>query len=107
MINKRINIPLYFHKLRIIQTDDFEEVHKHYRLKGEIDYSGVTIDAGYEIVVAFKNDVTPSLIAHEALHVCSIIFKNIKCNFDEDNDEPIAYLLGWIVEQIHKLIKVR
>jgi len=107
MINKRIKIPLYFHNLRIIQTDNFEEVHKHYGLRGEIDYAGITIDAGNEIVVAFNNEVTASLIAHEALHVCSIVFKNIRCDYDRDNDEPIAYLLGWIVEQIHKTIVLK
>ncbi len=106
MINKKISIPLYFHKLRIIQSDDFEEVHKRYGLRGEIDYAGVTIDGGHEIIVAFNNEVTASIIAHEALHVCSIVFKNIRCDYDRDNDEPIAYLLGWVVEQIHKIIKV-
>lgn len=106
MINKRIKIPLYFQKLRIIQTDNFEEVHKNYRLDGNIDYAGITIDAGYEIVVVFNKEVTPSLVAHEALHVCSIVFKNIRCEYERDNDEPIAYLLGWVVEQIHKTIEV-
>jgi hypothetical protein len=106
IIKKRIKIPLYFQNLYIIQTDDFETIHREYKLKGSVDFAGVTILDDDEIVVVFRTDVTPSIIAHEALHVCSYVFQGIDAEYDRDNDETLAYLLGWVVEQIHKTIKV-
>jgi len=80
IIKKRIKIPLYFQNLYIIQTDDFETIHREYKLKGSVDFAGVTILDDDEIVVVSE--------------------------YDRDNDETLAYLLGWVVEQIHKTIKV-
>ena len=44
-----------------------------------------------------------STIAHEADHIVSFIFKRVGIKLDLDNDEPHAYLLGYIVEQIYKI----
>lgn len=50
-----------------------------------------------------KQYPTPGIIAHEALHLMNLIFSDINSRVDQSNDEPQAYLLGWIVDNIHEL----
>jgi len=107
MIKKKIKIPLYFQNLTIIQTDDFDTIHKQYNLKGSVDFAGITILDDDSIIAVFRSDVTPSIIAHEALHVCSYVFQGIDAKYNRDDDETLAYLLGWVVEQIHKTIVLK
>lgn len=107
MIKKRIKIPIYLDKLLIIQTDNFEKIQKKYKLEGIADYCAITFQMDKEIVVVFNSKVDSSIVAHEALHVCSFIFKNVGADFDRDNDENLAYLLGYIVKEVGKVIKIR
>lgn len=107
MIKKRIKIPIYLDKLLIIQTDNFEKIQKKYNLGGIADYCAITFQMDKEIVVVFNSKVDASIVAHEALHICSYIFKNTGAEFDKDNDESLAYLLGYVVKEISKAIKVK
>lgn len=66
----------------------------------------MVVETNDEIIVCFNSEVNPSIIAHESLYVCSYLFQEIGVEFDEDNDETLAYLLGWVVEQIHKIVKI-
>jgi len=60
------------------------------------------------IFIGFLCDVlllsTPGIIAHEAKHLVNNIFIEIGHTLDCYNDEPEAYLLGWIVNRIHELL---
>lgn len=44
-------------------------------------------------------------LAHEADHAANFIFKSIDAKVDAENDEPHAYLVGWITECIEKVKK--
>ena len=107
MLKKRIKIPIFLDKLLIIQTDNFEKIQRKYNLGGIADYCAITFQMDKEIVVVFNSKVNSSIVAHEALHVCSFIFKNTGVEFDKDNDEPLAYLLGYVVKKISKSIKIK
>ena len=107
MVKKKIKIPIYLDKLLIVQTDDFESIQKKYKLEGIVDYCAVTFQCDKKIVVVFNSKVDSSIVAHEALHICSYIFKNVGADFDRDNDESLAYLLGYIVKEISKVIEIR
>lgn len=39
-------------------------------------------------------------LAHEATHVALELFRDIGAEVDIDNQEPFAYLVGWIVKQL-------
>ena len=107
MIKRKIKIPIYLDKLLIIQTDNFEKIQRKYNLNGIVDYCAITFQTDKEIVVVFNSKVDASIIAHEALHICSYVFKNTGVDFDRDNDEPLAYLLGYVVNKISKMIKLK
>ena len=44
----------------------------------------------------------PGIIAHECAHVADSIFSHIEAALDPENDEPYCYLLGWLVNKVHK-----
>lgn len=71
------------------------------------DYAAWTNDHYYDdcvIAVAFDAScMDVSTIAHEATHIANLVFKHAGVIFDKDNDEPLAYLIGWISGQIHDL----
>ena len=67
--------------------------------------SGYDIDKeghyGYGIIFSA---CTPSIIAHEAVHVAHDIIETHGLDKDE---ELIAYLAGWVVVQCHKYLNVK
>lgn len=56
------------------------------------------------VLVRFRNrtDITPSVIAHEATHAALNIYEYVGAEVDTKNQEPFAYLLGWIADCIWK-----
>ena len=61
-----------------------------------------------ELFIVFSTErkgyPTPGIIAHESKHLVNNIFIEISHDLDRHNDEPEAYLLGWIVDRIHELL---
>lgn len=77
--------------------------------QGMLDNSHVvlTYQDPNPLVVIFLNEskkLHPSDIAHEGLHAANSIMNYINYRFDPENDEPLAYLLSWIVEEIYKFL---
>jgi|GEM_PF-567795 len=111
-IEARIKIPLYSGDLIIVQSDDIQKVLDKYGVKFDVHgYEAVTFRhdtrSGYtRYVIAFENPVNSRIVAHESLHVVTYLFEDRGMRIDNMNDEPAAYLLGWVVGQIHKRIKI-
>ena len=53
---------------------------------------------GFLVQLKRVNDT--SVLAHEATHVAFEMFRDIGGIADEDNQEPFAYLVGWVTEQL-------
>jgi hypothetical protein len=107
MRQKKIKIPLYFGTLTLIQTEDFKAIEKKYNLTTTECCDAITFEVGEEVIVLFGAETSASLMAHEAVHVTSIVFTNVGIKGDLDNDEPFAYFLGWVVEQMDKFLAAK
>lgn len=111
MISKTFRIPIYFGELVILQDTDFKKIIKRYNL--DESASGMEAFAfrlnpkgsPTKYVVALRKGVTPGVVAHEALHVVNMLFDDCCIQLDIKNDEHSCYMLGWIVDKIHKTIK--
>jgi hypothetical protein len=104
---KKVKIPIYFGTLVIIFTDSIEEAATQYDLKlkeDEHDAFAWEDEKTDEYIVAIKNNKF-SVIAHETVHIVNYIFKRRGIILDVNNDEPQAYLTGWIVNEIYKFLK--
>lgn len=111
---KATQIPLYPGKLVIILTNSVEKLRTLYpdtppeltqnelfAFAWEGKYKSA---AAYFILLNFHDKyakISNGVIAHEALHITNMIAKRMQIQLDPDNDEPLAYILKWITDQVH------
>lgn len=114
---KHFEIQPYSCRLTLIHSNDIEEVRRYFR-RIDFDFEAETMYAhainhkyvkqGLEfgavyIVLNDKNEyraLTLGTIAHEAFHASNMIFDQVGALPDIDNDEPQAYLIGYITDLI-------
>lgn len=108
---KVIDIPIYYGDLILIQCEDLEEVFKKYELNGDskgfeaISWKESTHKGYNQYFMAFRYDTLYHYtVAHECFHVLTNIFDDRGIEIDLINDEPAAYLIGWIVNQCYDFL---
>lgn len=107
MITKTIKIPIYFGKLILILTEDFEDVNKKYSFTINPKNTGAIAfhsKERNEFIIALK-DVKWSTISHEAIHIMNYMFLDRDISLDRENDEPQAYFVAWVVNEVEKFLK--
>ena len=113
MRKKKIKIPLYFGELILIEDRGLMEVKKKHNFKEMEGFAAISFrnptKKGYSryVIAVRKGWVKPDLIAHEAMHIVSKVFEDRGMQCQLDNDEPQAYLMGWVVKECHKFFKVK
>ena len=110
----KVRIPLYHGILRIVISDDFTKSSKKLNIDNEghdLSMFGAfvttSIDDNREtnFNVFFAPDVEHDSIAHEVVHLVNAIYISRRITLDPNNDEPQAYLTGWITGAIYRTIK--
>jgi len=108
MITKKYKTPLYGTKFTIVIYNSDDEFQKKFKKIEISNFDGAVFYEKDELFIVFsaeqKGYPTPGIIAHEAKHLANNIFIDIGHTLDCYNDEPEAYLLGWIVNRIHELL---
>jgi hypothetical protein len=104
MKSKTVNIPIYCGKLTIIIDKDLLWVEKKYKTISLEDFGAVTLKYRH-YVVAFTDTKHLSNIAHEIVHIKNYIYLDCAMELDRYNDEPEAYLTGWLFDEIHKFVE--
>lgn len=56
------------------------------------------VKGGVLIRFASKGEMTMNEIAHESVHAAAEVFDYIDANFASNNQEPFAYLVGYIAD---------
>lgn len=112
MRKKKINIPLYGGKLIIHQSNNFKKLEKKYNLTDTSGCDALAFQLNKKngcgrFFMLFEKNITPSIIAHECNHIVNLIFKHCYVDLDLENDEAQSYLLGWLVKQCHKFLKIK
>lgn len=108
----RIKNPIYKSDLIIIQDKSIQKVIDTYNIDWDANgFDGVSFrypkKNGYlQYVIILTDPVNINIIAHEALHIVNYMFQDFGIVYDVDNDEPAAYLLGWIVNEITKCVNI-
>jgi len=104
---KTIKIPIYCAKLTMIFDKDLSYVEKEYKTISLESFGAVTLSNKNNYrhyIVAFTDKDHLSNIAHEIVHVKNHIYVDYAMEVDRFNDEPEAYLTGWLFEQIHSFL---
>jgi hypothetical protein len=109
---KKIEIPIYKGNVVVIQKKNLNDVpEKYFPSSGVFGYEAITDvyehESGFkEYVMIFEKPTNSRIIAHESLHFMSMLFRDRDINMSYDNDEMGAYLIGWIVGELHKCLKI-
>lgn len=101
-MRKTISIPIYTGNVTFIIGEDFKQLEEEYNLQSTSGMDAITFNAEketLEVIVAFSGQQKQSTIAHELLHVCHSIMKHHHISPSLENDEPEAYLLGWLIDE--------
>lgn len=121
MIEKSTDIPLYQGKLVLLLASEAKEVQERINDFKPLESGKVYASAhpfsfnednlaAYAIILNMKdreNKITHGTIAHEAMHIVSMVLEDRGVIADFNNDEPAAYLLTWVVDKIYSwLIEV-
>lgn len=109
---KELTVPLYRMKLFIVLSNNTKRVTSLLGNYGILPplyaYSARrTKEDKVDIFLVFnfhKEDtiITAGTIAHEALHAANILAEEIGIITTLEHDEPLAYLVEWIVDQVHQ-----
>lgn len=110
---KEVSIPLYSGKAIIIFTNDGEKLKKYPHLFYEDDfyaysYFDVEHSDDFYIVLNFNHPykkITHGVVSHESLHLTDFILNDRGVVADFENDEPITYLLNWVVDEVYKFAR--
>lgn len=109
----QISLLPYRHKPLIVICAKAEDLNKvalnKYGIQHEFDREsdGTTVFPEGAVPIVWinsraKKDGRIACLAHELVHVLSWIFDTAGIDYDNDNDEPYAYMLGYLMEQTLK-----
>lgn len=111
-MKKTLTVPLYGSKINVEILETQEDV-QNYIIKHNVltptdngGFYGLVFfdDETQRVHLSFTREgLTPEVIAHEAIHVKNELFKLHGLYWDPTNDEPEAYLVGWLVKELSKL----
>lgn len=104
---KTINVPIYECKLTMILSKDLSHIEKKYKTGTLNDFGACTIKDKVDYrhyIVCFTDKDHLSNIAHEVVHIKNYIYLDCAMEPDLKNDEPEAYLTGWLFQEIYKFL---
>lgn len=113
-LEKSVKIPIYRGYLVLVLSDNIDNVkdkiydfdsHEVYAHSILSNYKGME---GYYMILNpsdIKAKSIHGLIAHEAVHIANMLAESRGFIADLSNDEPIAYLVEWIVNNVIEMIK--
>lgn len=105
---KKIDIPIYYAQLTISLSENLKHIEKKYKTRSLDNFGAVTFkdESRYRsYIVAFTDSSHLSNIAHEIVHIKNHIYLDCAMELDVHNDEPEAYLTGWLFDEIYKFLK--
>lgn len=121
VVIKKYNIPIYHGKLIVIVCEDFYEAILKARMKNLFDgddqindcvssamftvKASLSSHKDWKVAIFARPSSEPDEIAHEAVHACSFLFMERGLTPSFDNDEPMAYMVGWIVDRVYDAIQ--
>lgn len=97
----RVKVPIYNRHVYI--SFDREKVSKKFNVDISEGFAGITIKLDPIIIVFIDEDLyCQNFLTHESIHAAGFVLEMAGIDIDIENDEPLAYLAGWIAEEINK-----
>jgi len=109
---------VYPRKMWVAVTKDVEYLKNHFYFEDDVSgfenqfnavvFSAVevkTFNNGVFVLFSSKKHMTVETIAHESVHVTTMIFRDcaMKFSFENGLDEHFAYMVGWAANCMNKI----
>lgn len=94
-------------KVTVIFDKDWRDIAKK-MLKRDLkhdDSNGMAIQLGRDYYIFSKPSVKPHVLYHECFHVLMWIADDFGLEFDVNNQEPMAYLIEYLIEETMRIKK--
>jgi hypothetical protein len=105
---KMVLVPIYVGRVHIMITENFAAAQMKFFGDDSPKVLGseacVQESKGHNYFVYMRPNITHGILAHEAKHIVNVIFKNCGVKLDVENDEPECFLLGWVVDELHRAL---
>ena len=69
-----------------------------------VDGTVVMTSDGKTHIIFRRSAMRPGVVVHECFHALTRICKDLGIKYDPDNDEPMAYMLTWLVDEVYRTI---
>lgn len=107
-MKKTLTVPIYDRRLALFdsvqEASDFCEKTTGECLEvGLLDGVAGRANSVYFIAIN-KDDATPAIVAHEALHCAWMMLEAVGVECTEQNHEALAYLVGWLVDRWNRVM---
>ena len=105
---KKLKVPIYsFAEITVFICKDMEQFKKDNNITDAQPYDALFLykpeDPGY-YAIALTEDASHGVIAHECFHAVCGILKTAGSNLSYDSEEPYAYFLTWLVDEVYKIL---
>lgn len=102
-----IKIPIYQCELTMILDKNLKYIENTYKTISLDNFGAVTLqdESKYRhYVVGFTDKKHLSNIAHEIIHLKNHIYLDCAMKLSRHDDEPEAYLTGWLFDRIYNFL---
>lgn len=103
---RKFKVPIYEFTVRVTIFDDIEEARSKYPrfMTGQVLGCTVEYSDGSQCHLILPSD-NLSTVVHELEHAKNLIWKAREIKCIPDNDEPDAYMMGYLFEQVEKILR--
>lgn len=101
---KNVRIPIYRYTLKIVVANSVKEAAERFTDIQDTTAKGTVLDYGDKAIIVVPPDDMPTIV-HECEHVKNAVWERIGYIPTAKNDEPDAYLLEYIFEEVMKVAK--
>jgi hypothetical protein len=105
---KTFNIPVWDAAITVVVFDDFAAARGKYDKSlgvdpEPVDCHGCVVWKGTTVMMFLRRrGLSYGVLSHEATHTANRVLGGLGVPLKEENDEPFAYLCGWIVDRTVK-----
>jgi len=104
MRTKKIVVPIYEYSITLIYTEYMDKLGTKFNITDIDNCRAIVFKRNNRLYVAFGPEHRMADIAHEVVHLISNIYLYYGIKHDLINDEPTAYLTGYLFNEIFKFL---
>jgi hypothetical protein len=106
LLKPKFRVPIYLCDITVVYVKDMYSVRDKYNLtKDECESYSAFVNGETQSYTLVTMTTRGDILAHELIHVISLLYKDYGIDYDKNNDEPTAYLMSFLFKSVMKRLK--